>query len=104
MIRRPPRSTLFPYTTLFRSTLLSGSLYNPPGAVLNLLAGNGANRFLNAPLINEGTVNVGAPFYMQNGVAVTNSGTINVTAGNLFLSNGSFTSPGTVNVDRKSVV
>src|SRR3712207_7727645 len=30
MIRRPPRSTLFPYTTLFRSTLpiksLSGSL------------------------------------------------------------------------------
>ena len=22
MIRRPPRSTLFPYTTLFRSTLL----------------------------------------------------------------------------------
>src|SRR5256885_12782814 len=24
MIRRPPRSTLFPYTTLFRSTLLEG--------------------------------------------------------------------------------
>src|SRR2546430_12530796 len=24
MIRRPPRSTLFPYTTLFRSTLASG--------------------------------------------------------------------------------
>src|SRR5260221_9705891 len=24
MIRRPPRSTLFPYTTLFRSHLLSG--------------------------------------------------------------------------------
>src|SRR5258707_1975510 len=24
MIRRPPRSTLFPYTTLFRSTLLLG--------------------------------------------------------------------------------
>jgi len=22
MIRRPPRSTLFPYTTLFRSTIL----------------------------------------------------------------------------------
>src|SRR2546422_3687593 len=27
MIRRPPRSTLFPYTTLFRSKL---SLVNPP--------------------------------------------------------------------------
>src|SRR2546421_2234544 len=25
MIRRPPRSTLFPYTTLFRSASLSGS-------------------------------------------------------------------------------
>src|SRR5256885_9339089 len=24
MIRRPPRSTLFPYTTLFRSTLMGG--------------------------------------------------------------------------------
>src|SRR5437763_14731619 len=26
MIRRPPRSTLFPYTTLFRSLILSGLL------------------------------------------------------------------------------
>src|SRR2546422_8058888 len=25
MIRRPPRSTLFPYTTLFRSKILSGN-------------------------------------------------------------------------------
>src|SRR2546422_8084013 len=25
MIRRPPRSTLFPYTTLFRSTMVFGS-------------------------------------------------------------------------------
>src|SRR5260221_12593984 len=25
MIRRPPRSTLFPYTTLFRSTVVGGS-------------------------------------------------------------------------------
>src|SRR2546422_5714735 len=27
MIRRPPRSTLFPYTTLFRSWLLSGIFF-----------------------------------------------------------------------------
>src|SRR3989449_3149503 len=27
MIRRPPRSTLFPYTTLFRSTLSAGLLF-----------------------------------------------------------------------------
>src|SRR3712207_7483927 len=31
MIRRPPRSTLFPYTTLFRSTGAAGEP-QPPGA------------------------------------------------------------------------
>src|SRR2546429_3385786 len=30
MIRRPPRSTLFPYTTLFRSLHLPGLVYNIP--------------------------------------------------------------------------
>src|SRR2546429_3500531 len=35
MIRRPPRSTLFPYTTLFRSVLVAG------GLVRNPLAGAG---------------------------------------------------------------
>src|SRR5258705_5912498 len=29
MIRRPPRSTLFPYTTLFRSTLFFETLVQP---------------------------------------------------------------------------
>src|SRR3712207_7829936 len=33
MIRRPPRSTLFPYTTLFRSFARSGA---PPGAGVDL--------------------------------------------------------------------
>src|SRR3712207_6995294 len=28
MIRRPPRSTLFPYTTLFRSQIISGTAIN----------------------------------------------------------------------------
>src|SRR2546425_7053074 len=35
MIRRPPRSTLFPYTTLFRSAIAEvrgGRLYVSPGA------------------------------------------------------------------------
>src|SRR5258708_22229916 len=31
MIRRPPRSTLFPYTTLFRSSLVSPT-FAPPNA------------------------------------------------------------------------
>src|SRR2546422_6963996 len=33
MIRRPPRSTLFPYTTLFRSHLFSGTSGHPPLSV-----------------------------------------------------------------------
>src|SRR2546429_9390388 len=32
MIRRPPRSTLFPYTTLFRSLWGCSSSSEPPGA------------------------------------------------------------------------
>src|SRR3712207_8974131 len=31
MIRRPPRSTLFPYTTLFRSARVRGAGEGPPG-------------------------------------------------------------------------
>src|SRR3712207_8113847 len=31
MIRRPPRSTLFPYTTLFRSALVAGLLQGDAG-------------------------------------------------------------------------
>src|SRR5438132_2048103 len=31
MIRRPPRSTLFPYTTLFRSLVLAGFTRSLPG-------------------------------------------------------------------------
>src|SRR3712207_9571038 len=34
MIRRPPRSTLFPYTTLFRSRTPSGSSTSSPNAGL----------------------------------------------------------------------
>src|SRR2546421_8989798 len=32
MIRRPPRSTLFPYTTLFRSIFVHHSPLNPPAS------------------------------------------------------------------------
>src|SRR3712207_6955538 len=39
MIRRPPRSTLFPYTTLFRSTVLKGAAAT---ALYGSMAGNGA--------------------------------------------------------------
>src|SRR3712207_7075204 len=42
MIRRPPRSTLFPYTTLFRSALLlalTWRRFNTTGAVTGVLFG-----------------------------------------------------------------
>src|ERR1039457_4588585 len=34
MIRRPPRSTLFPYTTLFRSNFAAGGIATPADAAL----------------------------------------------------------------------
>src|SRR3712207_7559776 len=33
MIRRPPRSTLFPYTTLFRSNILSAGFFHVSGTL-----------------------------------------------------------------------
>src|SRR3712207_7152393 len=41
MIRRPPRSTLFPYTTLFRSSWGNGVVLLPAAAVV-FLGGRGA--------------------------------------------------------------
>src|SRR3712207_8787140 len=45
MIRRPPRSTLFPYTTLFRSSIAAafGALYVLEGSTLG---GRGITRML----------------------------------------------------------
>src|SRR2546430_15362289 len=37
MIRRPPRSTLFPYTTLFRSRIADGTFFSEPGAVASCM-------------------------------------------------------------------
>src|SRR5256885_7945118 len=41
MIRRPPRSTLFPYTTLFRSALGSGGAFFTTGCGLGGGGGGG---------------------------------------------------------------
>src|SRR5256885_8117911 len=42
MIRRPPRSTLFPYTTLFRSRLAAGGRVPYPDRTLAVLVGEQA--------------------------------------------------------------
>src|SRR5260221_14207442 len=39
MIRRPPRSTLFPYTTLFRSSMADGAGVEPLWPLWQLAAG-----------------------------------------------------------------
>src|SRR5574341_2689892 len=59
MIRRPPRSTLFPYTTLFRSRLtgskemlgLVGFLSQVPVTFLGVFAGSLADRFQRRRLV-----------------------------------------------------
>src|SRR2546430_11513630 len=40
MIRRPPRSTLFPYTTLFRSPLTTGAIVWPQAGAVSVVLGN----------------------------------------------------------------
>src|SRR2546422_5505368 len=46
MIRRPPRSTLFPYTTLFRSTSSYSAEYGRnAGAQVNLITRGGGNHW-----------------------------------------------------------
>src|SRR5947208_5676290 len=42
MIRRPPRSTLFPYTTLFRSRVMANNEWRPRVAELVRRRGGGA--------------------------------------------------------------
>src|SRR2546430_8997004 len=46
MIRRPPRSTLFPYTTLFRSSAAAepGDITLPPGFQISVYAGGSVMR------------------------------------------------------------
>src|SRR3712207_6909072 len=50
MIRRPPRSTLFPYTTLFRSSLAVGASAFVPGGLLGLTLGGPFGCLLNPAL------------------------------------------------------
>ena len=58
MIRRPPRSTLFPYTTLFRSTTnLAGNTmtFDANTTQVNLYDNEGAGFYLNGPFGQQDT-------------------------------------------------
>src|SRR6266487_1021017 len=54
MIRRPPRSTLFPYTTLFRSRTCAGSPSSTPGG----------SRSRRAPRSEEHTSELQSPVHL----------------------------------------
>src|SRR2546430_9424874 len=61
MIRRPPRSTLFPYTTLFRSVGLGGeaaaqAVAGPGGGRVQAGGGGGAGHDLGDGLAGESAV------------------------------------------------
>src|SRR5439155_11528656 len=72
MIRRPPRSTLFPYTTLFRST-----------ARVEAKSGLG----FGGSWSNTGTITINGGRLYQNGtVSTVGVGTINGIGGNVYLS------------------
>src|SRR3712207_7690990 len=60
MIRRPPRSTLFPYTTLFRSKFLtlSNGLAQGGDGENAVGGGGGGGGGLGGAIINEGTLRV----------------------------------------------
>src|SRR3712207_9480130 len=65
MIRRPPRSTLFPYTTLFRSIFSSGTMAQKfgtaiSGSLIALLLGLAGARMIpdqfGAPMIDPASI------------------------------------------------
>src|SRR5258708_23884864 len=63
MIRRPPRSTLFPYTTLFRSlSLLSFAKPSPPSVFLHRFPAR--LRFPNCPRSEEHTSELQSPDHL----------------------------------------
>mgnify|MGYP000238577945 CR=1 FL=1 len=53
MIRRPPRSTLFPYTTLFRSIRYSNLFDEPMTIDTNIFTLEGTLNYIIALLVSE---------------------------------------------------
>src|SRR2546430_8927329 len=54
MIRRPPRSTLFPYTTLFRSVLLPGGRASDARTVLAIEGHQGHRQDMTVAFATDG--------------------------------------------------
>src|SRR2546425_7051352 len=91
MIRRPPRSTLLPYTTLFRSRTGSGATINNSGTwdaqndetISNDLGGS------QSTFSNSGTVQKSVRINVtQKRMPYSNIGIMDVRSGTLTLNNG----------------
>src|SRR3712207_9167721 len=80
MIRRPPRSTLFPYTTLFRSAD-AGALRrpHPGGRCASRVGADGACRLRLAQLARSGTIMAPTPCAPPDGDAHGRDGGAAVT-------------------------
>src|SRR5438094_4674258 len=85
MVPRPPGSTLFPYTTLFRSTNASGRLFDAQGdgTIINEFSGAGGS-FNNAGTFRKsagaGTLSLANGGY---GLGINNAGTVVAVSGPL---------------------
>src|SRR2546430_10363723 len=74
MIRRPPRSTLFPYTTLFRSEKIEGfGLNSTPGSVEHVLidspvlaTGEGGTDILGINAVTRNGVRIVRDFFVAS--------------------------------------
>src|SRR3712207_7832445 len=66
MIRRPPRSTLFPYTTLFRSQLRFSPFKRRTPLDVPMIAGG-----LDSPYARGSHVVNGNPLYVNSGLGVS---------------------------------
>jgi len=68
-------------------TVSNGTLVNAPGATIDVVAGAGGERFLNAALENHGSVKVNQALTLNRASALhSNRGTIDVTGGDLIVS------------------
>jgi fibronectin-binding autotransporter adhesin len=84
-------------------SVTNGTLVNAPGATIDVQAGSGSTRNLNASLDNQGTVNVGQSLtFGRSSSVISNSGTINLTTGDLLISQ-SGTSPSVTNTGTVTV-
>src|SRR5260370_11584586 len=96
MIRRPPRSTLFPYTTLFRSSLSmtqtgrfvrlyanTGDTIVNTGTITAGVASGQTNTRLNSSLTRKSTAvfSFEDNFDVVSSLAFSNTGTISLTTG-----------------------